>query len=136
MKVLMIYCTKFGVKPTIKTIDFAPERKEEEVYYDVQTAFVQIEEEDMEKEKSQLKKFVYFVRWLARKNDCKKIVLHSFNHLSDSKATPEFAFNFFNQAQEKLERADYDVWQTPFGYFVDLTVEASGFSLARVFKSL
>lgn len=132
----MIYCTEFGFEAKVKTIDFAPERAGTEMYYDVQTAFVQLEEHDMEKEKSQLKKFVYFVRWLARKNECKKIILHSFNHLSDSKATPEFAFDFFNQAQEKLEKAGYEVRQTPFGYFLDLKLDAPGFSLARVFKSL
>ena len=39
-------------------------------------------------------------------------------------------------AESRLQNADYQTAQTPFGYFLDLDMKAPGFSLARIFKSL
>ncbi|MEZ4908826.1 MAG: threonyl-tRNA synthetase editing domain-containing protein [Saprospiraceae bacterium] len=63
------------------------------------------------------------------------MILHSFGHLSESKATPEFSQNLLNEFEEKLILQGFEVSQTPFGYFLDLNIEAPGFSLARIFKS-
>ena len=49
------------------------------------------------------------------------------------------AYNMWKVAMDailNLENADYQVEQTPFGYFLDLKVDAPGFSLARVYKEL
>jgi len=35
-----------------------------------------------------------------------------------------------------MKNAGYTVHQTPFGYFLDLQIDAPGFSLARVFKNI
>ena len=55
MKLLMIYTTKFSYNPTIKTIDSMPDVNEGKEYENVQTAFIQVEEEDLDKE-SEVKK--------------------------------------------------------------------------------
>jgi hypothetical protein len=62
--------------------------------------------------------------------------LHSFAHLSESKAEPKFTQELFNKVEERLKNAGYTVNQTPFGYFLDLHINAPGFSLARVFKAI
>jgi len=134
MKLLMIYASEFGYTPTIKTLDFVPEITEGKVYNDIQVAFIQVEKED--EEKIPVKKFMNFVKWLKRKNEFKTIVLHSFGHLSDSKADPKFTKNVLDILEEKLISAGFEVFQTPFGYFLDLDMKAPGYSLARVFKSL
>ncbi|HHH52560.1 MAG TPA: hypothetical protein ENK91_02795 [Bacteroidetes bacterium] len=134
MKVLMIYADKFGYTPTIKTLDFVPEITESKEYKDVQVAFIQVEKED--EEKIPLKKFTNFVKWLSRKNDFKTIILHSFGHLSESKADPKFTLEVLNIFEEKLKNSGFEVHQTPFGYFLDLDMKAPGYSLARVFKNL
>ncbi|VAX26204.1 fragment of protein derived from threonyl-tRNA synthetase, partial [hydrothermal vent metagenome] len=36
--------------------------------------------------------------------------------------------------EQRLKNADYEVSQTPFGYFLDLDVKAPGHSFARLFK--
>ncbi len=64
------------------------------------------------------------------------MVLHSFAHLSESKANPNFTKELFNMAETRLKNANYQTAQTPFGYFLDLEVSAPGYSLARIFKSL
>ncbi|MDA3779177.1 MAG: hypothetical protein PF487_02910, partial [Bacteroidales bacterium] len=76
------------------------------------------------------------LKWISGKNNTKKIILHSFAHLSDSKSDPEFTKSLFNNIDERLTNSGFEVSQTSFGYFLDLKVEAPGYSLARVFKNL
>ena len=136
MKILMIYCSKFGFKPTIKTLESADEHVDPEEYSDIQTVLIQVEEEDMEREKEVVKKMLKNIKWACSKNQVKKVLLHSFAHLSTSKAAPDFTKGVFDQVEERLVNVDYEVYQTPFGYFLDLDIQAPGFSLARIFKSI
>jgi hypothetical protein len=39
------------------------------------------------------------------------------------------------RAAERLRGSGYEVWQTPFGYFLDLDLQAPGHSTARIFVS-
>ena len=135
MKLLMIYCNKFGYSPAIKTLDMVEVNEEPVMYYNVQTAFIQVEEKDEQKEMEVAKKLLKNLKWVCRKNKTKKVILHSFAHLSESKASPEFTLKLFDQIEERLKNVGFEVKQTPFGYFLDLQVNAPGFSLARVFKS-
>ena len=100
-------------------------------------AFIQVEEADEEKGlKSREKKLVNHLKWVARKNNTNKIVLHSFAHISFSKASPDFTKQVFDAAQVRLENGEYETDQTPFGYFLDLKMDAPGYSLARIWAEL
>jgi len=136
MKLLMIYCKNFGFTPTIKTIEDASDEVKPALYENVQVAFIQAEKEDEGRESDVEKKLVKNLKWVSGKNNAGTIILHSFAHLSDSKASPEFTKLLFDNAKERLVIAGYKVHQTPFGYFLDLQVDAPGFSLARVFKNI
>lgn len=136
MKVLFIYCNTFSYVPSIKTLDFVEVMNEERHYEKVQTAFIHVEESDVENEGKVFKKLLKNLKWVTKKNATNKIILHSFAHLSESKAPPEFTKELFNKLQERLTGSGFEVEQTPFGYFLDLKVDAPGFSLARVFKDL
>ena len=135
MKILMIYCNRFAYRPAIKNLEGVEEHTEGKEFENVQVAFVQVEEHDEENPKSIEKKFLNFVKWVARKNECNHVVLHSFAHLSESKADAGFTKDLFDRVEARLKNVDYMVDQTPFGYFLDLEVDAPGKSLARVFKS-
>jgi hypothetical protein len=135
MKVLLIYCHRFDYTPTTKTLDTAEEVSEGKAWKNVQTAFIQVEEEDRENEKSVTKNLRNLLKWIHRKNQPDHILLHSFAHLSDSKADPEYTMKFLQKIEQWLKERNYSVSQTPFGYFLDLHIEAPGFSLARVFKA-
>jgi len=135
MKLLMIYCNSFAYKPTIKTLEMADENAQPSGFENVQTAFIQVEEQDEEREGDITKKLLKNLKWVCGKNNTRKVVLHSFAHLSENKANPEFTVQLFNRIEERLKNAGYEVSQTPFGYFLDLQMDAPGFSLARVFKS-
>ena len=137
MKLLMMYCNNFEYSTAIKNLDIIDNVTEYKSFSNIQLAFIQIEEADEEigREKSVEKKLLNFTKWICRKNNTTDIVLHSFAHLSESKAKPEFTKELLDSVQERLEKVGYNVSQTPFGYFLDLKIDAPGYSLARVFKS-
>ncbi len=136
MKLLMIYAERFAYETNQKNLESAPDMEESRVITNAILACIHSEAEDEEQEKKVREKLVKNIKWLAGKLKTKRVILHSFAHLSESKASPEFTKALFDAVQAKLENAEYEVWQTPFGYFLNLELQAPGFSLARVFKSL
>ncbi len=135
MKLLMIYCNRFGYQPQIKTLPDFPDFAEKINLENVLVGFIQMEEKDEENPKYVETKLVKSLKWAAKKNETKHIVLHSFAHLSESKAAPKNTKELFDLTENRLKNADYICEQTPFGYFLDIDVQASGRSSARIFKS-
>lgn len=137
MKVLVIYTSHFAYIPRIKNIDGIEDITESASFDECLVAFIQVEEEDEEKDvSSREKKLVNHLKWTLRKNNCNKIVLHSFAHLSESKASVAYTKSLFDQAEIRLQNAGIEVAQTPFGYFLDLDIQAPGYSLARIWATL
>ena len=134
MKLLMIYMKRFSYNPTIKTIESMPDHSGKVEFENIQAAFIQVEKEDEENETAVKRKLTKNLKWIAGKNNTKHIVLHSFAHLLESKAEPEFTKSLFDDIDERLTGSGFLVEQTPFGYFLDLQIDAPGYSLARVFK--
>jgi hypothetical protein len=83
-----------------------------------------------------LTKFIKNIKWLAGKFDSKNVVLHSFNHLSGSKAPADFAERMVQDARQRLETSGYSVTVTPFGYLNEWKLHVAGESLAKVFKEI
>jgi predicted deacetylase len=135
MKLLLIYCSRFAYTPSVKVLEDADDAMEAAAYDNILTAFIQAEAGDEEDLNGVEKKLVKNLKWAAGKNNTRKVMLHSFAHLSDSKANPEFTIELFRKAEERLQNADYKTYMTPFGYFLDLDMQAPGYSLARIFKS-
>jgi len=135
MKLLMIYCERFNFTPTLKTLENAPNAIAGGMT-DVVAGFIHVEPEDTSVTGKVTTKLVKNLKWLAGKNGTQRILLHSFAHLSDSKAEPLASKAILDRAQERLETAGFEVAQTPYGYFNDLDIKAPGHPLARVFKSL
>ena len=137
MKVLVMYVNEFSYSTAQKNLEEAEEVKTGASFKDAIVAFIQVEESDEANDvKSREKKLVNHLKWTSRKNNCKRVVLHSFAHLSESKASIEFTKAVFDQAEIRLKNADFETAQTPFGYFLDLKIDAPGFSLARIWATL
>lgn len=137
MKVLTLFVDEFSYCPQQKNLENVEEVSEGKQFLKAILAFIQVEQMDEDNDlKSREKKLVNHLKWVARKNETNTIILHSFAHLSESKASPEFTKELFNEAEKRLQKADYEVSQTPFGYFLDLNIKAPGFSLARIWASL
>ncbi len=62
------------------------------------------------------------------------MILHSFTHLGEDKADASKALELLNRVEERLRNVDYDVIQTPYGYFLELDMKAKGHPLARIYK--
>jgi len=135
MKLLLIYCTRFAYTPTVKVLEDVAEAAGPAEYENILTAFIQAEADDESDIKGVEKKLVKNLKWAAGKNNTKRVMLHSFAHLSESKASPEFTSALFENAKFRMENAEYETFTTPFGYFLDLDMQAPGYSLARIFKS-
>lgn len=137
MKVLIFYVKEFSYKPAERNLENAPDPGQGATFNNCLLACIQIEKTDEEKSvKSREKKLANHLKWAARKNNTDQIILHSFAHLSESKASVEFTKQLFDDAQIRLQNAEYTVDQTPFGYFLDLKIDAPGFSLARIWAEL
>jgi hypothetical protein len=133
MRILFWYCDHFDWTPAIKTLDDAPKAGPAENENTV-VAFVHIEPKDVKTGSSAETKLVKNSKWLARKWEISKVVLHSFTHLGEEKAEADKARALLDRAQKRLENAGYSVIQTPYGYFLDLAIKAPGHPLARVYK--
>ena len=132
----MIYAKRFGYKTTTRTIESVPDVDKEETMENVLVGFIQIEKDDEKDLKYIETKLVKNLKWAARKNNTQKIVLHSFAHLSRSRASLELTKELLDNAEERIDKTDYQASQTPFGYFLDLDIQAPGESLARIFEDV
>lgn len=134
MKLLLFYGPYFYYKTARKSLPEVEDVQKEEEVRDCVVVFFHVEEKDQDNKKSVIQKFVKNVKWLAGKFGTKNVVLHSFNHLSSSKAVPEFAREVLEEARDRLQRTGYNVINTPFGYFNEFKLHVAGDSLAKVFK--
>jgi Archaea-specific editing domain of threonyl-tRNA synthetase len=134
MKLLMIYSDLFGYKTSVKTLESVGEYTENREITDVLVGFIQVEKKDEDELSKVETKLIKNLKWAAKKNSSKKILLHSFAHLSSSKADENTTKMLFDNAEKRLITAGYETSQTPFGYFLDLDMKAPGKSLARIFK--
>ena len=136
MKILMFYAPSFWFRTHQKVLDEVADQDIEKTIENALVIFYHSEAEDIERKSSVLTKFVKNIKWLAGKSDTKNLVLHSFNHLSVSKAPPEFTSEFILDAKQRMERAGFTVSETPFGYLNEWKIHVAGDSLAKVFKDL
>jgi len=134
MRVIFWYMESFEYHPALKNLEQADIVTKGAAFEDSLVAFIHSEEQDEENASKVETKLIKNIKWLSSKLDCKNIVLHSFVHLAETKCDPQFLKQLFNRAEERLKGTGYAVAQTPFGYFLDISISAPGKSLARVYK--
>lgn len=134
MKLLIFYMDKFVYETNQKGLDTVEDNYIKEIIEKAVVAFIHVEKKDEDNGNYVETKLVKNLKWTARKNETDRIVLHSFNHLSESDASPDFTKNIFDSVEVRLNKSDYKTSQTPFGYFLNLDIQAPGKPLARIFK--
>ena len=132
----MFYAPSFWYTTFAKVLDDAPDLEQEEEARQAVVVFYHAEAQDQGRESKVLAKMVKNIKWLAGKFATKRVVLHSFGHLSASKAPPGLAQDLAQQAAQRLANADYEVSLTPFGYLNEWKMHVAGESLAKVFKEI
>jgi hypothetical protein len=136
MKILMFYAPSFWFKTYQKVLEDVPHCDVERSIDNAVVVFYHAEADDVDRHGSVLTKFLKNIKWLSRKFDTVNVVLHSFNHLSTSKAPADFTSNLIKEAKERLLIAGFTVAETPFGYLNEWKIHVAGESLAKVFKEL
>lgn len=136
MKLLMFLSPSFSWRPHQRALDAEVASDSQETVEDCAVIFVHAESHDPEKGGKLLTKFLKNVKWIAKKRPTMNVVLHSFTHLSESKASAEFANTFLAQAADRLEAAGFRVRTTPFGYSCAWNLSVDGEPVAKVFKTI
>jgi hypothetical protein len=130
----MIYCNRFSYTPAVSNAEVADPTADSARKNETLVGFIHMEAGDEDNTGAVETKLVKNLKWAARKNETQSIVLHSFAHLSDSKADPAAIKALLDRAEERLQTSGYETHQTPFGYFLNLDVQAPGHSFARLYK--
>lgn len=99
-------------------------------------AFLQMEPIDEQRPEALLNQAVKYFRWYTRKRQLTRILLHSFAHLAEERSSPEFALDFFNKLEDKLQQHQLEVSQTPFGWSLEWDLKVEGHAFAKTFKVL
>jgi len=134
MKLLFFFAHHFSYETAARSLPTVPDIKKSESTKDAVVVFFHVEAEDVSGRSKAVQKFVKNVKWLCGKFATRNVVLHSFNHLSTSKAEPGFSGELLVEVVSRLERGNFQVIVTPFGYFNEFTIHVAGDSLAKVFK--
>ena len=95
--------------------------------------WIQAEVEDKDKRVAVLRKMVKNIRWLANKHELTRIILHSFAHLTESKASPELAASLIEDTATRLRERNYEVHCVHLG-LNEFRMHVKGPSLSKVFK--
>ncbi|OIP29481.1 MAG: hypothetical protein AUK47_27285 [Deltaproteobacteria bacterium CG2_30_63_29] len=132
MRVLLWYCDRFAWQPALKTLEEAREGTPGE-HEKAVVAFVHVEPKDVERIGKVETRLLKQIKWLMRKWETPRVVLHSFTHLGEEKAPADVACALLERVGARLEGAGLEVLHTPWGHFVDLQLAAPGHPLARVF---
>lgn len=130
MRLLMLHVESFWYRPNESHSDDRTEIGES------LHVWIHSEEQDETNRASVLRKMVKNIRWLAQKNECNAITLHSFAHLDDSKADPVFADSLIEEVASRLGDRGFDIHIVPFGAFYEFNLHVKGPSLAKVFKQI
>lgn len=136
MKLLFFFAKEFKYRPFKKVLqETAQCSPVGETFKDVIVIFFHFEKKDVTRA-SELKKCIKNIKWIASKFSTKSVVFHSFNHLSFSKAYPEFGPPVISEIKKRLGNSGYKIGETPYGYLNEWSIHVAGESLAKVFKDL
>ena len=136
MKLLMFLAKEFAFRPFEKILPEAIDSAGEAKTANAAIIFVHSEPQDEADPSGLETRFVKNIKWIAGKRGFQNIVLHSFTHLAETSASPQFAEAFLQRAAQRLRNTGYQVTLTPFGWVCEWDLSVHGESLAKVFKSL
>ena len=111
MKLLLFYAHSFSYKTAAKSLSTVPDVEKKESILNGVVIFFHVEAEDVEKRSKVIQKFVKNTKWKCG-----------------------FSKGILDEVVTRLERTDYQVLVTPFGYFNEFDIHVAGDSLAKVFK--
>jgi hypothetical protein len=135
MRLLTFLCPSFAWTPFSRTLPDADDSPVARRVEEVVVAFLHVEARDVTDERARaLRHVVKHIKWVAGKRQLRRVVLHSFTHLGGDTAPSSDARAFLDEIEARLAGADFEVDQTPFGWFCSWDLSVYGESVARVYK--
>ena len=95
-----------------------------------------VEQSDVERTSRTLRHAYKNIKWLSRKRQCHRVVVHSFAHLSSSNAPVDFSRQLLEQLSERLKNNGLDAETTPFGVNNELHLHVQGEPMAKYFNEI
>ena len=136
MRLLCFQARRFRWKTCSPSLpDLEPLDEEREVERAV-VVFVHGDARDEEDRAGVLRKAAKHVKWVARKGDFERVVLHSFTNLGSAGGSPDFARGWIAELAERLRGTGYRVEETPFGHQCEWDLAVGGESMAKVWKEI
>jgi hypothetical protein len=136
MKLLLFYSPAFWWEPFSKALPDAEEAAGRHRAEKCLVAFIHAESTDEGQPGRAVTKAVKNIKWLARKFETPRVILHYFSHLSTDKAPPVLARGLVEEMADRLASVGYQVIITPYGYTCSWGMEVAGESLGRVFVDI
>ena len=137
MKLLTFNAASFATDPVTPQRDDADGDLAPCRWENVLAVFIQVEAIDEARQDKIAARAAKLIKWVAVKTRRRHVVLHSFAHLSESKADPAVARSVLDAIEARLRRAGYGADQTPWGWMNRLHLDALGDNhVDRFFKSL
>jgi hypothetical protein len=134
MRIILFYAPSFWFKTYQKVLHEVPDVNVETHTESAVVVFYHAEAEDAEKVGRVVTKLVKNIKWQAGKFNTGTVVLHSFSHLSLSKAPSGLTEEIIAEARKRLAGTGFSVIETPFGYLNEWKIHVAGESLAKVYK--
>jgi hypothetical protein len=103
-------------------------------FHDVILIWIHSEESDETNSSKVFRKTIKNIRWMANKSDCKHVILHSFVHLGESKASISFTEDFIEKIASRLSEGGLIIHVIPSG-LNEFSMHVKGPSLSKVFKT-
>lgn len=135
VKMLMFHVREFWYQTHCPNLDSESHREEEGGMPEGGLlAWLHVEPRDVAEPDAAVRKCIKNLKWLARKVEVSRITLHSFAHLGDERAEPPEAQALLDRVAERLRSVDFEVHQTPWGFFNEFRMHVEGPGLAKVWK--
>lgn len=132
----MFHVRDFWYRTHVPNLEGTAERDEEGGMPDGGLlVWLQVEPSDAANPDRAVRKTIKNIKWLARKVDVTRVTLHSFAHLGGENATPDEAHAVIASIAERLAAVDFEVHETPFGFFNEFRMHVEGPGLAKVYQS-
>lgn len=137
MKLLVFHAEQFRFEPEQRSSEHGlKEPPPGLVLNDALVAFVHCENRDIERSEAVVKQAVKYFEWLFRKRELSKLLLHSFAHLDEERASAEAAGQLLDAIATRLRKKGYEILETPFGWSLSWTLTTPGHPYAKTFKEL
>jgi hypothetical protein len=114
--------------------DTLPNEQKRIGFHNVILIWIHSEKSDENNSSKVFRKTIKNIRWMANKSNCGCIILHSFVHLSESKASVSFTDDLIEKVASRLSESGLTVHIIPSG-LNEFSMHVRGPSLSKVFKS-